>query len=58
MLVLLGSYCDNSTIRCVAFGRIGYRAGQARDNDAVHKDRVTANIEKDEPKNLNLQLAS
>ena len=53
-----GSYCDNSTIRCVAFGRIGYRVGQARDNDAVHKDRVTANIEKNELKNLNLQPAS
>jgi hypothetical protein len=53
-----GSYCDNNTIRGVALDQIGYRAGRARDNDAVHKDRIIVNIEKDEPKNLNLQPAS
>ena len=42
-----GSYCDNSTIRGVAFDRIGHRAGRAGDNNAVHKDRITANIEKE-----------
>ena len=54
----LESYCDNGTIRHVTSGRIGYRADQAWDNDAVHKDTATTNIEKDEPKNLNLQPAS